>query len=101
MAKKTSKLACMTFSVATGDSYLWYLCTTVSSASDQDLSVPRSLGTDNPTGLNKQPRQGQVALKRLRILLREVAKGGHAVIGYAFEGVQRKQPLYPLDYVGQ
>lgn len=76
---------------------LWFLCTTVSSASDQDLSMPRSLGTDNPTGLPEQPRQGQLALKRLQIQAREVAKGGHAVIGYEFEGVWIKQPLYPPD----
>lgn len=49
--------------------------------------MPRSLGTDNPTGLPEQPRQGQLALKRLQIQAREVAKGGHAVIGYEFEGV--------------
>lgn len=48
----------------------------VSSASDRDVSVPRSLGTDNPTGLPEQPRQGPVALKRLRTLVREVAKRG-------------------------
>lgn len=80
---------------------LWFLCTTVSSASDQDLSMPRSLGTDNPTGLPEQPRQGQLALKRLQIQAREVAKGGHAVIGYESEGVWIKQPLYPPDRVGQ
>lgn len=49
--------------------------------------MPRSLGTDNPTGQPGQPRQGQLALKKLQIQAREVAKGGHAVIGCEFEGV--------------
>lgn len=61
MARQTSNLAHMTFSttpvtVGSGISAL------VSSASDQDLSVPRNLETDNPTGLPEQARQGQMAL---------------------------------------
>lgn len=63
--------------------------------------MPRSLGTDNPTVLPEQPRQGQLALKRLQNHVRKVAKGEHAVISHEFEGVWRKQPLYPPDWIGQ